>query len=377
MTCIVFETPGLIDIRSFTLMGVTAKPNSANPIGYFGTGLKYSMAALIRLGCNPVVWIGKDKYTFFKKADKFRDTDLDMIWMKREKFHLLKASNHQLPFSTNYGRNWKPWMIYRELESNTRDENGTTLKIEGPSTFIEPVEGMTRICVDLPEFVDVHAIKNEIFLPEAVREGSGVQMVERKTKNLYWRGLRVFETQKPCLNTYNFLDRLELTEDRTLSNEFYARYALGKWIVKSEDEYAIKSIILASDADWESTIHYDNTIEPSETFSRVMEANHKRARVSAVGYYAGYDRRPMKEEFNLYTAHPLPWAVSGTVVYDANGKRIFDAPYEYVGNWKNVAEAIIKLLNPAQEEKTPLAPPATDKKYVGFLTPKSTDDIPF
>lgn len=373
MPCIVFETPGLIDIRSFTLMGVSAKPNSANPIGYFGTGLKYSMAALIRLGCNPIVWIGKDKYTFFKRAAKFRDTDLDMIWMKREKFHLLKASNHELPFSTNYGRNWKPWMIYRELESNTRDENGTTIISPFP---LEGQENTTRIIVDLPEFVDVHAIRDEIFLPEAVREGSGVQMVERKTKNLYWRGLRVFETQKPCLNTYNFLDRLELTEDRTLSNEFYARYALGKWIVKSEDENAIISIITAKTEFWESQIHYDNTIEPSETFHRVMQANHKHAGVSAIGYYAGYDRRVMKETFNLFTKHPPPWAVAGTIVYDGNGKRIFDAPYDYVGNWKNVAEAIIRMINGAQGERSE---PGTEKivSAVRVDPPKSTDDIPF
>jgi hypothetical protein len=36
-----------------------------NPIGYFGTGLKYAISVLCRLGTKPVVWIGQDKYTFY------------------------------------------------------------------------------------------------------------------------------------------------------------------------------------------------------------------------------------------------------------------------------------------------------------------------
>ena len=31
MTAVVFETPGLIDVRAFTIMGAHAKPNSAKP----------------------------------------------------------------------------------------------------------------------------------------------------------------------------------------------------------------------------------------------------------------------------------------------------------------------------------------------------------
>jgi hypothetical protein len=65
---LVFETPGLIDLRAFTVMGFNAKPATENPIGYFGTGLKYAISVLCRLGTKPVVWIGQDKYTFYTKT---------------------------------------------------------------------------------------------------------------------------------------------------------------------------------------------------------------------------------------------------------------------------------------------------------------------
>ena len=55
---IVHSTPGLIDLRAFTTFGVNSKPNSKNPIGYFGTGLKYAVAVLARHKCPVTVWIG-------------------------------------------------------------------------------------------------------------------------------------------------------------------------------------------------------------------------------------------------------------------------------------------------------------------------------
>jgi hypothetical protein len=37
MSAVVFETPGLIDMRAFTMMGMSAKPATQSPIGYLFT----------------------------------------------------------------------------------------------------------------------------------------------------------------------------------------------------------------------------------------------------------------------------------------------------------------------------------------------------
>ena len=42
--------PGLIDLHGITTFGVCAKPEAENPIGYFGTGLKYALAFFLGEG---------------------------------------------------------------------------------------------------------------------------------------------------------------------------------------------------------------------------------------------------------------------------------------------------------------------------------------
>lgn len=35
---VVFKTPGHIPLEAFTTFGINSKPNSLNPIGFFGSG---------------------------------------------------------------------------------------------------------------------------------------------------------------------------------------------------------------------------------------------------------------------------------------------------------------------------------------------------
>lgn len=80
---VVFETPGLMDIRAFTIMGLNVKPTTKNPIGYFGTGLKYAIAVLVRNGLRVRMYIGQTEYEFYLKTSKFRDQDFDFIMLRK------------------------------------------------------------------------------------------------------------------------------------------------------------------------------------------------------------------------------------------------------------------------------------------------------
>jgi hypothetical protein len=48
---VIFQNLGLIDLRAVQIMGLNAK-ESKNPIGQFGTGLKYAIAVLLRNNCS-------------------------------------------------------------------------------------------------------------------------------------------------------------------------------------------------------------------------------------------------------------------------------------------------------------------------------------
>jgi len=344
MSCIVFETPGLIDLRAFTLMGVSAKPKSSNPIGYFGTGLKYAVATLVRLGAEPVVWIGQDRYQFFKRTDSFREVEFEQLSMRKMKPGWFKAEIVDLPYAVSYGRNWTAAMAFRELEANTRDEDGITYQVdEDPGACFA---GQTRIVVDLPAFTEAFESRDDLFLPGAVREGAGIQILPGEVEALYWRGLRVFETQKPCLQTYNFLDHMTLTEDRTLYAEFLARNALSDWLLKSNDEHFIEQVLTADDGYWEHGLEFDPNVAPSAAFHRVMLRHPKNMNKNVFGYYARYDDRVTLQTFNTFAVHPLPWRIVGTAVVDARDVPVFDAPYRYEGKWELLAQSILNAVNP-------------------------------
>lgn len=84
MTAIVFRTPGSIDMRAFTIMGVNAKPNTDKPIGYFGTGLKYAVAVCCRLGASFEVHTSGHRYWFERAPLSFRGQDFEQIVMRRD-----------------------------------------------------------------------------------------------------------------------------------------------------------------------------------------------------------------------------------------------------------------------------------------------------
>ncbi len=351
MTTIVFDTPGKIDMRSFTVMGLSAKPGSGNPIGKFGTGLKYAVAVLVRLGCEPVVWIGRDKHVFVKKKIDFRGTEAQGLALKSLRWGLSRWRTTELPFTTSYGLNWEPWMVFRELEANTRDEAGFTTTFEGSADqVVNQDENRTVIAVDLEAFVEAYHKREEIFLKDGQREGTGVQVVDGRSNHLYWRGMKVYKTQKPTLFTYNFMDNMMLTEDRTMAHEYFARAVFARWLVKSNSDHLISSVLQADSQFWESGLDFPTDEAPGPAFIRVMARYPKRVSAAAWGYYARYDDRVTEKTFDLKEAHPFPWSIVGNSVVDAKERVVFDAPYNYNGKWDLVAKALLYRLNPLEEE---------------------------
>ena len=59
---IVFQNPGLIDMAAVTTMGVSVKNDGA--IGYFGTGLKFAIATILRNKCALTIHRGLEAFAF-------------------------------------------------------------------------------------------------------------------------------------------------------------------------------------------------------------------------------------------------------------------------------------------------------------------------
>ena len=140
---IIFSNPGLIDPRLITVLGVNVKEGTS-PIGFFGTGLKYAISVLLRNQCSIHIYAGQDAYAFSTREETIRGKTFSVVHM----------NDQPLGFTTELGKNWKPWMALRELYSNAKDEGGDwRLGDLSP----KDLPGNTVIVVDGTDALDAYA----------------------------------------------------------------------------------------------------------------------------------------------------------------------------------------------------------------------------
>jgi len=296
MACVIFRTPGLLDLRSVTTFGLHAKPKTDTPIGFFGTGLKYAIAVLVREGIPVRLLIGEAEYEFYRKDAHFRDKEFAIVMMRQRNSLLKRWKYTELPFTTQHGKKWELWQAFRELESNTRDEGGTTQYYHAVYFGDVPwEEGFTKWVIGGEKFPEVYHDRDKIFLPDGLtmREGdAAVQVFNRPSEYLYWRGMRVMDLEKPSQFTYNILAPMELTEDRTLKNIYAASMALGQFIATSKDKKMISNV-LQTDPEkfFEGRIDFDYVWNaPSEEFLEVVAKRIKRNTPTLPRAFAYFDR---------------------------------------------------------------------------------------
>jgi len=109
------QSKGEIEEKAFTLIGNSTKRNNQKPIGYFGSGLKYSISALLRNKIPFKVFSGDKELIFTLEKEGFRD----------EEFEVITLNGKQTSFTTKMGGDdWNtPFAPLREIYSNALDED--------------------------------------------------------------------------------------------------------------------------------------------------------------------------------------------------------------------------------------------------------------
>lgn len=244
MVSVVHRTPGLIPIEAFTIAGLSAKPNSLNPIGKFGTGLKYAIAVLVRMDIKVTVFIGHTEYVFYKTKRQFRGKDYFAIRMKKRSGLMAKWTYHELPFTTEYGKYWELWQVFRELHANTLDEGGETFKVnEG---YHAPDADHTHFVIEDSRYVDVFHERDRIFLPDGAKvrsDSEAIQVLDRPSKHIYFRGMRIMDLRHEAMFTYNFLEDVDLTEDRTAKYPQLLESRIVGYMQESEDTSFVEKVV--------------------------------------------------------------------------------------------------------------------------------------
>lgn len=251
MGLVSLTNPGLIPLEAVTVMGVSAKEGD-NPIGMFGTGLKYAIACLLRTGHKITIWRGLDRYDFAKEPGEVRGKDFDFIFMTGP------DGRERLGFTTHLGAHWETWQVFRELYSNCLDEGGDLWTSEA-----DPADGQTTIWVQGAAFAEAAQERERYFLQtEPLYKGVLVEVHPGASSNVYYRGVLVGRLQQTAAFTYNLVAGVTLTEDRTLKDSYIVPSWVSHTLANCDDRAVIEQALTSQG--FEKGLSFSS---PCETFA--------------------------------------------------------------------------------------------------------------
>lgn len=265
-TKLIFENSAELDPRAFTTMGISAK-ESDSAIGYFGTGLKYAIAVLLRSEHSVTVHSGGKRYDFQASPITFRDKEFMQC-----QYRVDGAAWVDLPYTTDLGKNWQLWMAYRELSSNCMDEAGTERIV--PIGFSAPV-GSTTIEVTGEGIESIHRNRSHYFI-------SGSPLLKADNCDIYanrgqgakfYKGVKVGEAPNAVF-TYNVHSDVTLTEDRTIKNSFEFSLRVARAVAECDNEEVIRSVLQAPKDTFENHLDWSFAYRTSAVFERVIAEVH-------------------------------------------------------------------------------------------------------
>lgn len=259
MKYILIQNDGEIESNSFELIGASTKRGETGKIGFFGSGLKYSIAYMMRKGIHFRVFSGEEEMVFTTTPESLKGQSFDRICI----------NGKPTSYTVTMGPTWtEDWFVLREIYCNAIDESNCQVikKVEN----ISPSSGKTRIYIQLTELLEgVVAEWDKYFSDERVpifecpkvytsgigmSDGSGVIQnyqpvkVFQKTNGVFYRrGIKVAE-KKSLLFDYE-MQFMDINEDRTAKNISSMDYGFADMIGMFCNEGWVKSILRTAQDD--------------------------------------------------------------------------------------------------------------------------------
>lgn len=224
-----FHNPGEIDLNAVRTLGVSVK-ESENPVGYFGTGLKFAIATILREGGSIVLYRGEERFAF----------ETLEVSIRGEEFKLVTMNGERLGYTTMLGRTWEPWMAYRELLCNAYDEGGAV-----EPWPIKPKPGRTLIEVDCEAMMAAHRTREAFMIDKdrsPIYRDPDLEIYPARGSNdfIFYRGIRASAEAYPCKFRYNVLSKVDLSEDRLAKWHYQIADPIARVLLRCEDRTILR-----------------------------------------------------------------------------------------------------------------------------------------
>jgi len=253
---ILIQNDGEIESNSFELIGASTKRDDKTKIGFFGSGLKYSIAYMMRKGIDFRVFSGTNEFKFSTKPEQ----------LKEQTFERICINGTSTSFTTTMGPTWKEdWFVLREVYCNALDENSCMIVKE--TDIVSPSEGKTRIYIEITDalksvsdnwdayFADERTplfTSKEVYTcylgnNDGFVHNQTIDVFHKTNGVLYRKGIRVY-VNKRYMYDYNCA-AVNINEDRTAKNPDGLSYGIYNMFSSFVNENYIKSVLRSSQDD--------------------------------------------------------------------------------------------------------------------------------
>jgi hypothetical protein len=189
-------------VTAIGMLGASVK-NCDDPIGLYGSGIKYAMAQALRMGISMKISDKGQLYTLSAVESEFRGETFKNVSLKTK-----TGKIHKTGITTDFGKeDWNDeWFIFREFYSNMLDEGGTLEIVNG----VQPSDSGVDVFLPYAEFKEIVDNLDDYFCPKDFKIKPG-------TGRVFKKGVWVGNLRKnPGLDFQN--NTVEITETRTLNH---------------------------------------------------------------------------------------------------------------------------------------------------------------
>jgi len=201
------QNQGEVDPQAFTLLGASVKEDEA--IGFFGSGNKYAIASVLRLGLSLRIFSGETEIDIETKTQFFRG----------EEFSVIHINGQATSITTRTGPKWQIRDAIREFWSNARDEGDCVTSV---GHNVEGISSITRIFIELNSDISSMLLNwDKYFLPDDVvplDSNKIARIFSPNPANFFRKGVWICEDRASVgYFTYDFAN-FDLPESRKVSS---------------------------------------------------------------------------------------------------------------------------------------------------------------